>query len=371
MEQQRDNTVTLVKAIGIILMVVGHVVASDLVVRKAIFTFHMPLFFIMSGYCFKEKYLEDAKQFVVRKIKGIYVPFVVFSLVFLALHNVFCHWHLYEPTWLYGWKDYLWESSRIVTRMSHNEGLLGTFWFLKELFWGNIIFYATYKLIKLIGNSKLVNGDWRLGAEWVTAIGLFVLTEIALIFHLRIPYFTVTFLSTYAAFFIAVGYLWKKAEWKCDQWWIWVIGIASVLIEAIFADRVAMKYQTPLSLVYYAIPAILGTMVVYNVCRWLLKIEDRIMKIGVSGLTFIGEHTLSIMALHFLAFKLVTFGYIKFRNLPIELLQPLEVPDGLANTGGGILLCAFVGTSVPLIFVWLWIKIKAKMIPIIRQNMQK
>lgn len=364
----KDNTVTYVKAIGIILMVLGHLVPSDMVLRKAIFTFHMPLFFIMSGYCFKEKYLEDAKQFVVRKIKGIYVPFVVFSLVFLALHNVFCHWHLYEPTWLYGWKDYLWESSRIVTRMSHNEGLLGTFWFLKELFWGNIIFYATYKLIKLIGNSKLVNGDWRLGAEWVTAIGLFVLTEIALIFHLRIPYFTVTFLSTYAAFFIAVGYLWKKAEWKCDQWWIWVIGIASVLIEAIFADRVAMKYQTPLSLIYYAIPAIFGTIVVYNLCQRLIKsVSDYKWPV----LNFIGEHTLSIMALHFLAFKLVTFGYIKLRDLPIELLQPLGVPDGLANTVWGILLCTFVGVFVPLLFAWLWIKIKAKMQPIIRQNEQK
>ena len=143
MEEKRDNTVTYVKAIGIVLMVLGHLVPSDMVLRKAIFTFHMPLFFIMSGYCFKEKYLDDAKQFVVRKIKGIYVPFVAFSLVFLALHNVFCQWNFYDPEWLYGWKDYLWESSRIVTRMSHNEGLLGTFWFLKELFWGNIIFYTT------------------------------------------------------------------------------------------------------------------------------------------------------------------------------------------------------------------------------------
>ena len=41
----RDNTVTYVKAIGIILMVVGHVLTSDMVVRRAIFTFHMPLFF--------------------------------------------------------------------------------------------------------------------------------------------------------------------------------------------------------------------------------------------------------------------------------------------------------------------------------------
>ena len=225
-----------------------------------------------------------------------------------------------------------------------------------------------FRLIKLIGNSKLVNGNRKLGAEWVTVIGLFLLTEISLIFHLRIPYFTVTFLSAYAAFFITVGYLWKKAEWQCDQWWIWVIGISSVLIEAVFADRVAMKYQTSLSLIYYAIPAIFGTMVVYNLCQRLIKsVSDYKWPV----LNFIGEHTLSIMALHFLAFKLVTFGYIKLRDLPIELLQPLGVPDELASMVWGILLCTFVGVFVPLLFAWLWIKIKSKMKPIIRQNEQK
>lgn len=360
MEQRRDNTVTLVKAIGIILMVVGHVVASDLVVRKAIFTFHMPLFFIMSGYCFNEKYLVNAKQFIIRKIKGIYVPFVLFSLPFLAMHNVLCYWNVYYPDFLYEWKDFAWHTSRIVTRMSHNEGLLGTFWFLKELFWGNVIFYAIYRLIKkAIGQWKLKIGDWikGQGAEWLTVIGLFALTEITSIFNLRGPYFTVTFLSVYAAFFIAVGHLWKKAEWKCDQWWVWVIGIASVLIEAVFAERVAMKYQTPLSLVYYAIPAIFGTMVVYYICRLLIKcVSDYKWPV----LNFIGEHTLSVMALHFSAFKLVTYLHIRLHDLPIENLQAFPVLEDYANTGGGIFVYSIVGLVVPLCMAWMWLKIKGK-----------
>ena len=162
----RDNTVTYVKALGIILMVLGHVLSSDMLVRRAILTFHMPLFFLMSGYCFKEKYLDDAKQFVMRKIKGIYMPYVLFALPFLALHNVFCHWHLYESTWLYGWKDFAWNAGRIVTRMSMNEGLLGTFWFLKELFWGESNFLRNIKVGKMaIGyrkmeiGSRMVDGD--------------------------------------------------------------------------------------------------------------------------------------------------------------------------------------------------------------------
>lgn len=41
------------KALGIIAVVVGHVVPGTL--AKIIFSFHMPLFFFISGFLFKEK----------------------------------------------------------------------------------------------------------------------------------------------------------------------------------------------------------------------------------------------------------------------------------------------------------------------------
>lgn len=350
----RDNTVTYVKALGIILMVLGHVLSSDMLVRRAILTFHMPLFFLMSGYCFKEKYLDDAKQFVMRKIKGIYMPYVLFALPFLALHNVFCHWHLYESTWLYGWKDFAWNAGRIVTRMSMNEGLLGTFWFLKELFWGNLIFYATVKLVKW----QLDIGKWRLGAEWLTVIELFVLTEIVCIFHLRVPYFGVGQTSLYAAFFIGVGYLWKKSEWNTNRWWIWVIGITSVFAEAsLIKGTVAIDAQTPMSLIYYAVTAIFGTMVMFNISKWLNLCLHGSMQ---SAMLFIGEHTLSIMALHFISFKIVTLGCITVNQLPIERLEDFPVIRNFAITGCGVLLYMFVGLSVPLVLAWLWCKIKER-----------
>lgn len=362
MGQGRDNTVTYVKAIGIILMVVGHVISSDdMVVRKAIFTFHMPLFFLMSGYCFKEKYLNDAKQFVIQKIKGIYVPFVLFSLPFLAMHNAFCHWNIYDPNWLYGWKDFAWNAGRIVTRMSHNEGLLGTFWFLKELFWGNLIFFATLKLVKIVIEK------WRLksGADMVTVIVLFVLTEIVCIFHLRIPYFMVTETSTYAAFFIAFGYLWKKSNRKTHRWWILVIGLMSVVVEAFLTSGIAINSQTPMSLLYYAIPAITGTMVVFEACRY---VDVWLHGAAKSLMLFIGEHTLSVMALHFLAFKIVTYGYVKYSGLPISSLEEFPVMCDFASTGWGMLLYTFVGLFVPLVLALLLIKIKAKIQPLKEQK---
>jgi len=86
--EHRDNTITIAKAIGILCVVMAHAMNPEWLTWKVIYTFHMPLFFLLSGYCFKEKYLDDAKAFVVRKIKGIYVPIVIYSLVFLALHFI-------------------------------------------------------------------------------------------------------------------------------------------------------------------------------------------------------------------------------------------------------------------------------------------
>lgn len=327
---------------GIILMVLAHTLTYGTVLWSVIYTFHMPLFFIMSGYCFKEKYLSDAKHFVLRKIKGIYVPFVAFSLVYLAMHNVFCSWYFYEPDWIYGWKDFAWDAGRIVTRMSHNEGLLGTFWFLKELFWGNLIFYTALRLLK--------------GKVIPVVVGLLILTEVLCLTHLRIPYFNVTHTSVLAAFFIAVGFLWKSNDERISElglgrkWWMWLSGVTLVAGELIIFHTQDFRNLTITTLPVYVLPAISGTIMVFGLCRLVLPyikgVEFKIWK-------FIGNHTLSIMALHFTAFKLVSLMYIKEHELHIERLTEFPVMREVANAGG-VLLYLFAGICIPMVCAYAW-----------------
>jgi len=345
--EQQNNIVTSTKAIGIILMVLAHAMSPEHVVWRVIYTFHMPLFFIMSGYCFKEKYLDDAKQFVMRKIKGIYVPYIAFALPFLALHNLFCHCYIYEPDWLYGWKDYAWNAGRIVTRMSMNEGLLGTFWFLKELLWGSLIFYATLRLVKWVKGLK---GEWMKG---FMAISLLVLADIMCIFRLQIPYFTISHKSILAACFIAVGYWWKQADWQMNKWVLWIGGAAVITIELLLLRKVEFMLLSPKQLPLYVIPAIAGTMITYEFSKLIFKILDLRLKIGNRILEFVGQHTLAIMALHMLAFKLVSYILIRVNDLPIERLEDFPVIYDYANIWG-VLLYTFVGICVPLICVWGW-----------------
>ena len=95
----RDDSIAIAKALGILLVVIGHCCAAngntmfvvnwqDFVCR-IIYSFHMPLFFILSGYMFKIENINNSMLFVERKIKGLYIPYVKWMFAFLLLHNLF------------------------------------------------------------------------------------------------------------------------------------------------------------------------------------------------------------------------------------------------------------------------------------------
>lgn len=64
------------KALGIMLMVLCHSETGIPHLQTFVGMFHMPLFFIASGYCFKEKYLSAPRQYLYNKVRGIYWPYV-------------------------------------------------------------------------------------------------------------------------------------------------------------------------------------------------------------------------------------------------------------------------------------------------------
>ena len=151
----RNESVTIAKGIAIILMVMAHA-RCPFWCQQFINMFHMPLFFFFSGYCFKEKYLTDAKDFALKRFKGVYIPFVKWSMLFLLLHNVFFYLNIYNGEYgfrgnvshLYTNSEFFIRTLHITTALLDNEQLLGGYWFLHTLFFGALIFYATLLLSK-------------------------------------------------------------------------------------------------------------------------------------------------------------------------------------------------------------------------------
>ena len=83
--KRNNTTLSICKAIAIILMCAGHAEGPTLLVTF-IYLFHMPVFFIAAGYFFDKKYLSDPWSFCVKRFKGLYVPFVKWSLFCLLFH---------------------------------------------------------------------------------------------------------------------------------------------------------------------------------------------------------------------------------------------------------------------------------------------
>lgn len=66
--QKRIDWIDIAKGIGIISVILGHL-RTPLYISEMIFSFHMPLFFVISGYFYKERKL---KNFIFLKYKSLY-----------------------------------------------------------------------------------------------------------------------------------------------------------------------------------------------------------------------------------------------------------------------------------------------------------
>lgn len=75
---QYNESVDFLKGILITLVVIGHVIA-DSIPRYIIYSFHLPLFFFLSGYLIK--YNDFGKEFA-KKAKRLIVPYLTASLIY-------------------------------------------------------------------------------------------------------------------------------------------------------------------------------------------------------------------------------------------------------------------------------------------------
>lgn len=89
MNKERNTNIDIIKGIGIILMVGGH---CGMPFTHFIYLFHMAIFFMASGFCFKASNSDSVQstlKFVGRKIKSLWIPYVLWTTIFTLLHNTF------------------------------------------------------------------------------------------------------------------------------------------------------------------------------------------------------------------------------------------------------------------------------------------
>ena len=145
MKNKRISYFDLAKGIGIILVVLGHMENIDAGLRTWISSFHMPLFFMISGMLMAAKREQEGNtvDVYIKKAKGILIPYMWFSIIYVPIDimNLYIH-HIDEHTFVQNILD------------SCTFAGISVMWFLPALFIAEIV--AVYIIRKISEvNTKL------------------------------------------------------------------------------------------------------------------------------------------------------------------------------------------------------------------------
>lgn len=140
--KKRIEWLDTLKGLGMFLVIWGHSFpGTEYVIRKFIYTFHMPLFFFSSGINAKNDLSLDFRTFVKKKTKQLIVPYFIVNIIGLFITIILTKLKIlrYIPI-----KEYilgLFYSNEMVF-----EAPIGATWFLTTLFFVQLLFYLINKI---------------------------------------------------------------------------------------------------------------------------------------------------------------------------------------------------------------------------------
>lgn len=247
MQRIRDNRIDVMRGIAIILVVLQHSIGPSNILGKCILAFHMPLFFMISGYLAKplgggySGFLAS----VVKNIKNLLVPQATLALITWLYNILISYLILHQPN-----------------EMEFNPlYCFSEWWFLLVLFQANLL----WEIIRRIDKGK--------AARWV--IG--GLATVCLIYTLLIPvgvsgplYCAVT---PVAFMFYLIGYGCNRLDLRQHEIPAKIIPILVVVLVILsyFNDSVYMYSNTYGYPVVFLLTSIIGAAVIYAVSKYFEK----------------------------------------------------------------------------------------------------
>ncbi len=137
--RNRIEWIDLAKGIGILLVIAGHTAPFGSTFRNFIFSFHMPLFFLLSGYTSKR--LSDRAGLVPR-VKKSFFRLILPAVIILFVNTIWIFLQGDAHTAGVLAENLLRFVRQLFWASGGDRGFIiaiGSFWFLFAMFWGKII----------------------------------------------------------------------------------------------------------------------------------------------------------------------------------------------------------------------------------------
>lgn len=281
--------ITIAKGIAILCVVAGHTFDPASYKNKIIFSFHMPLFFILAGYTFSVK--NTFFEFAIKKAVRLLLPY------FLSVIWDFIGWFacgriiIHDATSL---KDMAFSICRFAATGN-------AYWFLPCLFLAELFFYWTVRILKendffacLISTLLLISGYF---------IGI----------HKKLSWSVD--IALYVQLFLFIGYYLRKKDFfnKPLNWYlellfllIWFIGINSFFIS--IYNRDYATFFMPF------IAGVSGSILVMQVAKYMEKSKMLTLIMSYFGsisLVIFLFHLIDLTYLHLNALNCLNFIYSK------------------------------------------------------------
>ena len=319
-------------------MVIGHSGCPN-VIGKFLYLFHMPLFFVCSGYFFREIPDQHAlRSFYKKRIKGLYWPYFKWSLSFLLLHNIFRYLHITKSI-IYQEEDYVRQFIKMIA-MTDYELLIRPFWFIKELLFASLI-VATVSFL----NSRITTSN-RSEILLVITLTLSVISK----FLPPIP-----LIGDLSVLFLSISYyysgivIYKYKDFIPLSNITLILSFIVVLLGSIFFNEtIDMRFTNVYNHIPYYFLSITGIIMVLCISQKLETTNK------VSLLYYIGNHTMPILALNLLALKVGSLLKIWIYGLPIEELASFTIIYD--NNSWFWIIYSIFGVAIPLLIHYLYFK---------------
>ncbi len=314
LKSEFSSKITLLKALAIMLVVSGHLEFSMLGIFTP-YSFQLALFFFISGYLFKEKYLDNVAIFIKRRIKSLLIPYFLYNIFYMLVTIIIA-----KLTGKF-WGMPLSLKNFFITPFlnGHQFDLACPLWFVTQLFITMIAFLFFFKVLKKTKDNKFFHLAFFsiLGVSAIPLSKIITLDSISLII-IR---------TMFSLFFVYLGYFYRNyieniiniftVKWCAAviilQSILWMfnrdynpqhgIGLSYVLVWARFDEQLFVPILTSITGIWASL--------------FVLKISYPYFK-DVKFLQQMGENTYHIMANHLLVMYLITIVFFTILGIPIS-----------------------------------------------------
>ena len=323
-------------------------------VQNFLSMFCLPALFMAVGSGFDVNLLQNKTKFVNRCFRRIYIPFIVFALVFLLLHNLLSLSGIITQEEAYSWSQANQNAWSIVWNMSgYDATMCSPYWIFRALFLGSVSYLVLYSLCKKLPyfvDEKEVR--WAV----VTISGILVLWQV-------LSGVQVTgvdgggYRELMMLFFISFGALYNIYKQELSINWIWALVLVALVVASYLFIPAQIEPQgnifDTLKLILPAVSAFL----LIDAFTSLFKTDEGIVQ---HSLKYVGSRATYIFACLVAGLKIASMLVIAFSSAQwIQLSQ-----TNVVRVGEGFSLLDIVyfifGLGFPLLLCYIFTKLDAR-----------